>query len=150
MLDYNNYPHLKIYGLTSQFDNFQPIQIRDLSSGCWYVFAKFWQFFCPVRKQLQGILTMAHTVHGPSPCKKISVFWRYSGGCTTSHISSVKNIKGTVYTFARVWMSRPQESCGRDTYSIPIDYCPFSILNKTYVAYGTPTRVPSNDEKSFA
>ena len=150
MLDYNNYPHLKIYGLTSQFDNFQPIQIRDLSSGCWYVFAKFWHFFCPVRKQPQGILTMAHTVHGPSPCKKISVFWRYSGGCTTSHISSVKNIKGTVYTFTRVWMSPTQESCGRDTHSTPIDYCPFSILNKTYVAYGTPTRVPSNDEKSFA
>ena len=71
---------------------------------------------------------MAHTVHGPSPCKKISVFWRYSGGCTTSHISPlIKNIKGTVYTFARVWMSRRQESCGRDTFSIPIDYCPFSI-----------------------
>ena len=34
MLDQDNHPHLKIHGLTFQFEIFQPIQIRDLSSGC--------------------------------------------------------------------------------------------------------------------
>ena len=147
VLDYDNDPHLKIYGLTSQFEIFQPIQIRHLSSGCWYVFTKFWQFFL---SRPQENFTMAHIDHGTSLCKRLFVIWRYSGGCTISHITFVENTDGAVVSW--YWVDVPSARILRTGHSYSgesID-CPLGIHNKTYVAYSAPTRVPSKYGSLFA
>ena len=147
MLDQDNHPHLKIHGLTFQFEIFQPIQIRHLCSGYRYVFTKFWQFFL---SRPQDNFTMAHTDHGTSLCKRLFVIWRYSGGCTINHISFVENTEGAVVYW--YWVGVPSARFLRTGHSYSgesID-CPLDILNRTYVTCSAPTRVPSKYRNLFA
>ena len=93
---------------------------------------------------------MAHTDHGTLLCKRLFVIWRYSGGCTISHISFVENTDRAVVCW--YWVDVPSARSLRTGHSYSgesID-CPLGILNKTCVAYSAPPRVPSKYRNLFA
>ena len=130
----------------SNLKYFNPFRSDTCVQGTNMSSPNFGHFFCPVRKKC----SQWHTQTMVSLCKRLFVIWRYSGGCTISHISFVENTEGAVVYW--YWVGVPSARFLRTGHSYSgesID-CPLDILNRTYVTCSVPTRVPSKYRNLFA